>query len=173
MSAQTEGTEARRSKAEAESLIPQTFAGFQGVYVWVSQVEADIVADGLDRTRLWMEVQRRLLRGGVPVLQQFDLRQTPMFPCLGVLVHADRAQVSPPFYVFSIEVFFVQRITVVGAPGTNAMRMTWCREAIGDVRKDGQSFDWSNLYSVVGSLVDQFIQDSLGLPAKVPARACN
>lgn len=167
----TDGTmKARQGIAGADRVIPQNIASFQGLHVWVSQVDSHIEADGLDRVRLWLEVQKRLARAGVPVPQQFDWLQTPKFPCLGVLVHADQAQVYPPFYIFSVEVFFVQRVTVAGVPAAYAMRMTWCREAIGDIRLHAQGYDWSNLYSTVGSLVDNFIQESLGLlTEEVPA----
>jgi hypothetical protein len=137
-------------------------------------MDAALTADGLDREHLWLEVQKRLTRVGLPVPNQQNWQQTPLFPCLGVLVHADRAQVSPPFYVFSVEVFFVQKITLASTPSANAMRMTWCREAIGDAWKDARSFDWSVLYSTVCSLVDQFLQESLGLTvSRTPARVCN
>jgi hypothetical protein len=164
----------RQRHGAVERLLPDTLSGFPGIHVWVSQMDAALTADGLDREHLWLEVQKRLTRVGLPVPNQQNWQQTPVFPCLGVLVHADRAQVSPPFYVFSVEVFFVQKITLAGTPSANAMRMTWCREAIGDARKDARSFDWSVLYSTVGSLVDQFLQESLGLTAsKTPARVCN
>jgi len=159
---------------EADHLIPETLIGFPGIHVWVSQVDAALAADGLDRKLLWSQVQNRLARAGLPVPEQHDWQQIPQFPCLGVLVHADRAQVSPPFYVFSVEVFYVQKITLTGAPSANAMRMTWCREAIGDARSDGRIFDWSVLYNTVGSVVDQFLRESLGLSlSDKPALACN
>jgi hypothetical protein len=164
----------RQRPEAAERLIPETLSGFPGIHVWVSQMDASLSADGLDRERLWHEVQKRLTQAGLPVPNQQNWQQTPLFPCLGVLVHADRAQVSPPFYVFSVEVFFVQKITLTGTPSANAMRMTWCREAIGDARGDGRGFDWSVLYSTVGSLVVQFLQESLGLPvSETMARVCN
>jgi hypothetical protein len=164
----------RQRPGEAERLIPETLGGFPGIHVWVSQVDAALTADGLDRERLWLEVQKRLARAGLPVPNQQNWQQTPLFPCFGVLVHADRAQVSPPFYVFSVEVFFVQKITLAGTPSANAMRMSWCREAIGDARGDARGFDWSLLYSTVGSLVDQFLQESLGLTVpETQARVCN
>ncbi len=142
--------------------------------MWISQVDAALTADGLDRDRLWLEVQKRLAPAGLPVPKQQSWQQTPLFPCLGVLIHADRAQVSPPFYVFSVEVFFVQKITLAGNPSANSMRMTWCREAIGDARGDALGFDWSVLYSTVGSMVNQFLQESLGLPvSETPTRVCN
>jgi len=110
----------------------------------------------------------------LPAPNQQSWQQTPLFPCLGVLIHADRAQVSPPFYVFSVEVFFVQKITLAGSPSANAMRMTWCREAVGDARGYTPGFDWSVLYKTVGSMVDQFLQESLGLPVpEASARVCN
>jgi hypothetical protein len=164
----------RQSAGEADRLIPETLRGFPGINVWVSQMDATLTADGLDRENLWLEVQKRLVLAGLPVLNQQSWQQTPLFPCLGVLIHADRAQVSPPFYVFSVEVFFVQKITLAGSPSANAMRMTWCREAIGDARWDDPGFDWSVLYKTVGSLVDQFLQESLGLPVtESSAQVCN
>jgi hypothetical protein len=164
----------RKKRGEAKRLIPATSGGFPGIHVWVSQVDAALDADGLDREHLWLNVQKRLAQAGLPVPNQQHWQQAPLFPCLGVLVHADRAQVSPPFYVFSVEVFFVQKITLAGTPSANAMRMTWCREAIGDARGDDRGFDWSVLYGTVGSLVDQFLQESLGLTVpETPARVCN
>jgi hypothetical protein len=164
----------RQRAGKAERLIPETLRGFPGIHAWVSQVDAALTADGLDRERLWLEVQDRLAQAGLPVPNQQSWQQTPLFPCLGVLIHADRAQVSPPFYVFSVEVFFVQKITLAGGASANAMRMTWCREAIGDVHGDATGFDWSALYNTVGSLVDQFLEESLGLPVpESPSQVCN
>ena len=163
----------RQRSREVVSAIPETLVGFQGIHVWVSQVDPALVADGLDREFLWQAVHQKLVRAGLPV-PPHSWQQTPSFPCLGVLVHADRAQVSPPFYVFSVEVFFVQKMTLAGTPSANAMRMAWCREAIGDARRDTQGFDWSVLYNTVGSLVTQFLQESLGINiSAVPSRACN
>jgi hypothetical protein len=164
----------RQKVSEAERLVPEGLVSFPGVHVWVSQVDAELAADGVDRERLQLEVQKRLTRTGLTVPNQQGWQQTPLFPCLGVLVHADQAQVTPPFYVFSVEVFFVQKINLAGTPSANAMRMMWCREAIGDARGDAQGYDWSNLYSTVGSLVDQFLQESLGLSVpETSASVCN
>lgn len=164
----------RQKISGVERLVPESLVSFPGIHVWVSQVDYSLAADGLDRERLWLEVQKRLIRAGLPVPDQQGWQQTPLFPCLGVLVHADRAQVSPPFYVYSVEVFFVQKINLSGTPSANAMRMMWCREAIGDARDEAHGFDWSNLYSTVGSLVDQFLIESLGVTvAETPARVCN
>jgi hypothetical protein len=164
----------QQRREKAERLFSETLSGLPGIHVWVSQVDTDLAADGLDREHLWCEVQKKLNQAGLPVPNQQNWQQTPQFPCLGVLVHADRAQVSPAFYVFSVEVFFVQKITLAGTPYANAMRLTWCREAIGDAQGDGRGFDWSVLYSTVGSLVEQFLQESLGLSlAKISAQACN
>jgi hypothetical protein len=164
----------RQRPGKADRLIPETLRGLPGIHVWISQVDASLTADGLDRERLWLEVQQRLAQAGLPVPNELSWQQTPLFPCLGVLIHADRAQVSPPFYVFSVEVFFVQKITLAGSPSANAMRMSWCREAIGDARGAALGFDWSVLYKTVGSMVDQFLQESLGVPVpEAPARVCN
>lgn len=163
-----------RFTAEAEHLSTQSLPGLQGIHVWVSQLDVDLEAEGLDRKRLGLEAQRRLTQAGLPLTSQPNWQATPLFPCLGILVHADRVNVLPPSYIYSVEVFFVQKITLADSPTTNAMRMTWCREAIGDVRQDNRGFDWTNLYSTVGLLADQFIQEILGKasPGK-SARASN
>ena len=161
----------RRKKAH---LFPETLTEFPSIHVWVSQVEPEVVTDGLDRERLWLEVQKRLSWAGLPVPPHKGWQKTPLFPCLGVIVHADMAQVSPPFYVFSVEVFYVQKIKSADTPAASAMRMNWCREAVGDARYQGPGFDWSNLYSTVHSLVDQFLQESLGLSVpESQAVVCN
>ncbi len=164
----------RQGSPEAKPIIPESLVGFPGIHVWVSQVDPALAADGLDREFLWARVEKKLAQAGLPVPQQHHGQQIPLYPCLGVLLHADQAQVNPSFYVFSVEVFYVQKMTLAGAPSANAMRMTWCREAIGDARSDGRGVDWSGLYNTVNSLVDQFISESLGLNiAGVPAKACN
>jgi hypothetical protein len=159
----------KRSKVrQTEQVLPGALAEFQGVHVWVSQMDGALTADGLDRERLWFEVQKQILGAGLPAPNR-SWQQTPLFPCLGVLIHADQAQVTPPFYVFSVEVFFVHQVTMMGNPAANAMRMTWCREAIGDARYSPRGYDWSNLYSTVGFLVSQFLEEYLGV--KVPETA--
>ncbi len=159
----------KRSKLrQAEQVLPGTLAELQGVHVWVSQVDAALTADGLDRERLWLEVHKQILGAGLPAPDR-SWQQTPLFPCLGVLIHADQAQVTPPFYVFSVEVFYVQQNTMTGNPAANAMRMTWCREAIGDARHSLRGYDWSNLYSTVSFLVGQFLEEYLGAKAPVTA----
>jgi hypothetical protein len=163
----------RPGAAEAEHILPETMVGFPGVHVWISQIDPALEADGLDRELLWSRVQKKLAQAGLPVPKQHNWQQIPQFPCLGVLLHADRAQVTPPFYVFSVEVFYVQKITLAGVPSANAMRMTWCREAIGDARRDGRGFDWSVLYNIVSSLVTQFLSESLGVNFEAPAEVCN
>ncbi|MGQ9689403.1 MAG: hypothetical protein ACUVXF_11555 [Desulfobaccales bacterium] len=152
---------------KAEQILVKTSTDFQGLQVWISQFDPSLIADGLDRKHLWEEVRQRLEKAGLPVSKQQPWQQTPRFPCLGVLVHADLAQVIPSFYVFSVEVFFVQQVTVTGTPSANSMRMAWCREAIGEVSSSARGFDWANLYNTVGSLIDQFLEDYLGL--EVPA----
>lgn len=164
----------RQKPLSGDPLLPDMLTAFPGIHVWVSQIDAPLAADGLDREVLWAQVQQRLMRGGLPVPNRQGRQQVPLFPCLGVLVHADQAQVSPPFYVFSVEVFYVQKITLAGLPSANVMRMAWCREAVGDVRGDERGFDWSVLYNTVGSLVDQFLQESLASVGPLPpARVCN
>lgn len=164
----------QQRRGEAGRLIPETLTGFPGIYVWVSQIDPAIAADGLNRERLWLEVQKRLTWVGLPVPNQEIWQQTPLFPCLGLIVHADRAQVTPPFYIFSVELFFVQKIDSADTPAASSMRMVWCREAVGDVRQKAAGFDWSNLHSTVSSLVDQFLQEYLGLSIpEVSALVCN
>jgi hypothetical protein len=121
--------------------------------------------DGINRKHLWLAVHKRLLLAGIQVANQQGWEQTtPLFPCLGVLVHADLVHVPMPFYVFSIEVFFVQRVNLAADSYASALRLIWGREATGEAkgRIDAQGFDWSDLYNTAVSLVDQFLNEFLG-----------
>jgi hypothetical protein len=132
--------------------------------VWVSRLEPALMIDGINRKHLWLAVHKRLLLAGIPVANQQGWEQTtPLFPCLGVLVHADLVQVLLPFYVFSIEVFFVQKINLAADSSASSLRMIWGREATGEARgrTDDQGFDWSDLYNAAVSLVDQFLNEFL------------
>ena len=130
----------------------------EGVHVWISRIEEEAARDGLDRERLKAEVEWRLASAGIPVVHHPEQPgKTPPAPCLGVLLHLRQADVMPSFYVFSIEVFFVQTITSKDDSIQRNMNMTWCREALGDVQKSGQGADWSPVFTRLGSLVDAFI----------------
>jgi hypothetical protein len=143
----------------SDQIISQNLIDFQGVHIWISQVDSNLEADGLDLDFLWLAVRKRFSQAGLPVPQQFYRRQTPMFPCLGILIHTDLVQIYPPFYIFSTEVFFVQKITLAEASPANTMHMTWCRESIGEIRRNPRGFDWANLYSAVDCLVKQFLRE--------------
>lgn len=143
----------------SEQIIDQNLIDFQRVHIWISQVDSNAETDGLDLDFLWLAVRKRFSQAGFQVHQQVYKQQTLMFPCLGILIHTDLVQVYPPFYLFSSELFFIQKISLGDTPPANTMRMTWCRESIGDIRRNSQGFDWSNLYSAVDCLVNQFLQE--------------
>jgi hypothetical protein len=128
-----------------------------GVNVRVAPVEHEIAEDGLDRKHITLEVEKKLVCAGLPVIEKFDGKQAPEFPCLGVMLYVFQPQEDPTLYIFSIEVVFIQRITLAGPPSTEAMRMAWCREATGDITRTAQGFNWSNLYKALEFLVDCFI----------------
>lgn len=130
----------------------------EGVHVWISRIEGEAARDGLDRDRVKAEVEWRLAAAGIPVVHhQEQAGKAPVAPCLGVLLHLRQADVMPSYYVFSIEVFFVQAETSKSDILPTNMHMTWCREAIGDVQKAGQEADWSAVFTRLGSLVEAFI----------------
>lgn len=137
------------------------FSSQESLHVWVSPIEAEARQDGLDRQRLKAEVEWQLARAGLPVSHQPADSEVPVPPCLGVILHLRKADVTPPSYTYSIEVFFVQGHT----PGEPAVAphidMTWCREAIGDIAVTSQGADWSGLCDQVSRMVDSFIRDYL------------
>jgi hypothetical protein len=131
----------------------------EGLQVWVSHLEEEARQDGLDRNRLKAEVEWRLAMAGIPVFYQRAGSGVPTFPCLGVLLHLRKADVNPPFYTFSVEVFFVQSHSSEEHPATRSMQMTWCQETIGDISVTSQGADWSGLLGQVGHMVEAFIRD--------------
>ncbi len=131
----------------------------EGLHVWVSHLEEEARQDGLDQNRLKAEVEWRLAMAGIPVCHQKAGSRIPSLPCLGVLLNLRKAKVNPPFYTFSVEVFFVRSHFSEEQPPIHSMHMTWCREAIGDAKITSQGADWSGLLGQVGSMVDTFIRD--------------
>jgi hypothetical protein len=103
------------------------FYDMPGINVWVAPVEPEIAEDGLDREQIRREMEKRLYGAGLPVIEKFDVRQAPEFPCLGVVSYVFQPQEDSPVSIFSIEMFFIQRITLAGPPATDVMRMAWCR----------------------------------------------
>jgi hypothetical protein len=133
----------------------------RGLHVWISGIDEEAARDGLDRDRVKAEVEWRLAAAGIPVLHhQERAGKAPAVPCLGVLLHLRQADVSPPYFIFSIEMFFVQAINS-GEPFPQNMNMSWCQEAIGDVQKTAQGADWSSFFTCLGNLVDSFVTDYL------------
>lgn len=131
----------------------------EGLHVWVSLLEEEARQDGLDRNRLKAEVEWRLAMAGIPVCHRKAGSRVPPFPCLGVLLSLRKAYATPPFYTFSVEVFFVQSHCSEEQPATHCMQMTWCQEAIGDAPVTSQGADWSGLLGQVSYMVDAFIRD--------------
>jgi hypothetical protein len=138
------------------TMSPERAYDMPGINVWVAPVEQEIAEPGLDLEQIRLEVERRLVCAGLPVIQHLGGDQAPKFPCLGVMFHFFQPQEEPYLYIFSIEMCFIQRITLKGPPATEAMRMSWCREATGEITRNGQDLDWANLYHSLGFLVDSF-----------------
>lgn len=152
----------KQLSSRSERVLQQGRGRFSNINVWISRVDAELVADGLDISRIQHEVNRRLMRAGLSASLQADWQRSPRYPCLGILIHADRTQTFPPLYIFSVEVFYVQKLSLAKSPMARAMRLTWCREAVGEAAANYQGVDWSSLYHLVGALVDQFLKESLG-----------
>ncbi len=145
------------------------WASPEGIHVWVSCLEEDTAGLGLDRDWIKAEVEGRLAAAGIPVLPQPAGATVPAAPCLGVLLNLRKAGVLPSFYLFSIEVFFIQASFTEYCLSGSALQMTWCREAIGEAPETPQGPDWSGFFTQMGVLVEAFIRDYL--TANPPAKA--
>jgi hypothetical protein len=135
------------------------FYNVPGINVWVAPVEPEIAENGLDQEHLRLEVEKRLVHSGLAVIHKFDGKQAPEFPCLGVMLFVFQPHEDPLVHIFSIEMFFIQRITLADPPATTAMRMAWCREATGEISRTAQGFNWANLHKGLEFLVDRFIME--------------
>jgi hypothetical protein len=133
------------------------FCNMLGINVRVAPVEPEIAKEGLDRDQIKLAVEKTLAGAGLPVIQHFGEEQTLEFPCLGVVLYVIRPQEDPARYIFSVEMFFLQRITLAGPPATEAMRLAWCREATGDIARTAQGCNWASLYKALEFLAGCFI----------------
>lgn len=154
----------RTSYPKTRRGIPLYARGFPSIYVWLHPVEAELRAAALDTKRVEEEISRRLLRAGLNCAFSSQHTGNPQYPCLGILIHGDRSQAFPTAYIFSIEVFYVQRVSKLKPSEVNCLRMLWCREAIGEARCTSKGTDWTQLYQLVGSLVEQFLTEYVGSP---------
>jgi hypothetical protein len=163
----------RRLRTLRKPFCRSSLPSLEGVYVWISRVEGDAAREGLDRDRVKAEVECRLVAAGIPVLHQNKRGGAPATPCLGVQLHLRKADVIPACYFFSVEVFFIQT-TSEDDPADRSLRMTWCKEAIGDVPTTPQGPDWSGVYAHIGSLVEAFISNYLSVNSRAnPALLIN
>jgi hypothetical protein len=137
------------------------------INVWVSPIDHEIADDGLDQEQIRLEVEKRFVSAGLPVVQHCDGKRVPECPCLGVLLNVVRHQEDPPAYIYSVEMFFLQRVSMAGPPVSDVMHMVWCREATGDIARTAQGFNWSNLYQTLKFLVDRFIVEYFPAQASV------
>jgi hypothetical protein len=131
----------------------------KGIQVWVSHIDEEAGQDGLDRDRVKAEVEWRLAMAGIPVFYEQSDPGVPACPCLGVILNVRKAEVSPPCYTFSVEVFFLQGPLPEEQPDHHHMQMTWCKETIGDTGVVSQGVDWSGLLAKVNQMVETFIRD--------------
>ena len=119
-------------------------------------------------------MEKKLAGAGLPVIQHFSEEQAIEFPCLGVVLYVMRPQEDPARYIFSVEMFFVQRMILTGPSTTEAVRLAWCREVTGAISRAAQGFNWAALYEALEFLVDCFIvehfpkQDSACQPPEAP-----
>jgi hypothetical protein len=125
----------RRRRSIAAEAFSATLVGLSGVHVHVEPLNADAERDGLTRDALQGDVESVLREAGLAAYTQTVLvAQVPGTPVLQVdvmTIHLDGR------YAYSVRLELWQAVTLVRAPSTRALALTWSApQVVGTVAAD-------------------------------------
>ena len=110
--------------------------GLPGVYLYVSDLDADIEGSGLSRDQLQTDVEAKLRKAGIRVLTQEERRQTPSMPALLVVLNSQKVKQAPAaggddLYSYSCSIELRQMVSLKGRPSISTLATTWSTGGIG------------------------------------------
>jgi hypothetical protein len=131
-----------------------TLVGLTGVHVVVYHLRADGDRDGLTRSSLQAEVERRLRQAGLRPLGAAEAMRSVGRPTLEFRVNVSRSTGAPDLYVYSVELALRQQIQLTRTRTIESFAITWSEPPdVGTV----EATQLGRIMSTVQAKVDQFI----------------
>jgi len=167
--AETDGCCALLPAAEGQSAIPGettvqnegserlSLRGIGGIYVLVGKLSPDLAAAGIIDADLEAEVEIRLKKAGIKVLEEREALALPGQPLLYIQIGGTKV-VDLPMYVISLNSALSQRVTLERDGAIRCAANTW--SVSGVTAAATQSLN-QKIKSALASVADQFIKDYL------------
>jgi hypothetical protein len=130
-----------------------TLRGLKGIGVLIEKLPQEIEREGLNRSQLQMAVESRLRQAGIKVLTKEESIKTPEEPNLYINVNVNIAKTECNIYPYSIDLLFIQRVSLLRNPNLIAYAVTWSKGGVGSIEKTIVG----ELKETVEEMVDVFI----------------
>jgi hypothetical protein len=130
-----------------------TLRGLKGVGVLIEKLPQEVEKEGLNRDQLQVAVESRLRQAGIRVLTKEESFKTPEEPYLYININVNIAKTESEIYPYSIDLLFIQRVSLLRNPNLTAYAVTWSKGGVGSIEKTIVG----ELKETVEEMVDTFI----------------
>jgi len=131
-----------------------TLRGLKGFGVLVEKLPPEVEQEGLNRLQLQLEVESKLRMAGIKVLTREEVFRTPGEPYLYINVNVNVAKAESDIYPYSIDMLFIQQVSLLRDPNLTTFAVTWSKGGVGSIGKP----ILSHLQEYVREMVDIFIK---------------
>jgi hypothetical protein len=112
-----------------------TLRGLRGVGVLVEKLSPEVEKEGLNRDQLQVAVESRLHKAGIKVLTREESVKTPGEPYLYININLNVAKTESPIYPYSIDLLFIQKVSLQRDPKLMTYAVTWSTGGVGSIGK--------------------------------------
>jgi hypothetical protein len=126
--------------------------GVKGLYVQVDSLPFDVEHRGLTRAEVQRDVELRLRKAGVPVLNREQAMDNPNAPRLHVRILTTKIH-NAPLYAYCIVMNFGQAATLAREPGISVDAITWNKTGLGTIKT--KKVD--DMRKVIAEITDEFL----------------
>lgn len=136
----------------------EPLVGLRGVRVLVEDIRADAEHDGLHRDQVVTDVELRLRKNGIRVLEWM---KNPGAPYLYISFGTNRND-KYSIYAYAVTVQLMQSVSLEDRPSIKTVGAVWQTQSVGTVGV----YVIRTIREVVNDLVDKFINDYLAVNPK-------
>ena len=131
-----------------------TLKGVKGVGILVENLSQEVEREGITKNQLQIELEFKLREAGIKVLTKEECLTVPGEPYLYININLNTAKTENDVYPYSIDVMFIQKVSLVRDPQQTTYSVTWSTGGVGSISKQLLN----QLRSSVSDIVDIFIQ---------------